>query len=347
MQQFSQQLLEWFRDNGRHDLPWQERPPNPYRIWISEIMLQQTQVKTVIPYYQRFIARFPEIASLAKAELDEVLQLWSGLGYYMRGRNLHRAAKIVQEQYGGRFPNEFTHLCALPGIGETTAAAIMSLAYNCRHPILDGNVKRVLVRYYALEGWPGEATIQKQLWRLADRLMPIDDVADYTQAIMDLGATICRRSQPQCMLCPVVAGCLTKQRGKQSLIPAKKPRKVLELRKTVFLMIQKEPSELLLEQRPPVGVWPGLWGFPECGREENTATWVERRLGYSVTSVQTRPLIKHSFTHFKLEILPAHIKVLASNRVLESGKFRWHKLLDELSFGTPAPVKKLLLELNA
>ncbi|MGD8746674.1 MAG: A/G-specific adenine glycosylase, partial [Gammaproteobacteria bacterium] len=255
---FARRVLDWFEVSGRHDLPWQI-DPSPYRVWVSEIMLQQTQVATVIPYFERFIARFPAIRELADADLDEVLHLWSGLGYYARARNMHRAARTVCEHHGGRFPEAFDEVAALPGIGRSTAGAILALSLGQRHPILDGNVKRVLCRHEGLEGWPGRPAVEKALWEISDRLTPDDGVAEYTQAMMDLGATICRRGRPDCDRCPVSGDCVARSQGRQQELPTPRPRRERPLRRTHMLLISDPDGRVLLERREPSGIWGGLW----------------------------------------------------------------------------------------
>ena len=266
MRPFAERLLAWFADHGRHDLPWQ-RDPSPYGVWVSEIMLQQTQVATVIPYYERFMARFPDLAALAEAPLDEVLAHWSGLGYYARARNLHRAARQAMAEHGGRLPETIDALQALPGIGRSTAGAILSLALGQRHPILDGNVKRVLARHAAVAGWPGKAAVQRTLWELAEARTPRRRVADYNQAMMDLGATLCTRARPACERCPVAADCRAREQGLQTDYPGPRPRRELPERQVQMLLVRDPQGRVLLERRPPQGVWGGLWCLPELATE--------------------------------------------------------------------------------
>ena len=242
---FHRRLLHWFRHHGRHDLPWQS-PRDAYRVWVSEIMLQQTQVATVIPYFERFMARFPDLASLASADLDQVLHLWTGLGYYARARNLHRAAGVIVAEHGGRFPTDFEAVLALPGIGRSTAGAILAQACDQRHAILDGNVRRVLARHRAIEGWPGQKAVENTLWALAEELTPAEDVADYTQAIMDLGATVCTRSQPRCAACPLAEDCQARAAGRQADFPGRRPRKALPERHTRMLLLRDAEGQVLL-----------------------------------------------------------------------------------------------------
>jgi A/G-specific adenine glycosylase len=261
-------LLRWWRAHGRHDLPWQRRR-TPYRVWISEIMLQQTQVTTVIPYYRGFMARFPNLRALADAPLDEVLHLWSGLGYYARARNLHRAAQLIRDEYGGRFPRRFEQIAALPGIGRSTAGAILALARGERHAILDGNVRRVLARYHAIKGWSGEKRTEARLWALTEQHTPRNNVAAYTQAIMDLGATLCTRTRPRCNECPLASGCRAHALGRETAFPARRPKKARPVRRTRMLLVTCV-NRVLLERRPPAGVWGGLWSLP-TGADGNLA----------------------------------------------------------------------------
>jgi len=256
-------LLAWFDTHGRHDLPWQH-PRTPYRVWISEIMLQQTQVSTVVPYFERFLQRFPDVHSLAAAAQDDVLALWSGLGYYARARNLHRAAQHIVERHDGKFPTTLEAWLALPGIGRSTAGAILAQAFEQRQPILDGNVRRVLARYHAIDGWPGDRAVQDQLWKRAEAATPHRRIADYTQAIMDLGATVCTRT-PRCNQCPLSTGCGAHRLGRTADFPGRRPRKTLPVRLTAMLVLRDENGRILLVRRPPTGIWGGLWSLPECG----------------------------------------------------------------------------------
>jgi A/G-specific adenine glycosylase len=281
MSDFSDKLLTWHDTHGRKDLPWQKHS-TAYRVWISEIMLQQTQVATVIPYYDRFMDRFPDLISLANAELDDVLHLWSGLGYYARARNLHKAAKSVRDDHGGVFPMEFEEVTALPGIGRSTAAAILALADNQHHAILDGNVKRVLTRYYMVEGWPGAPSVIQALWSLAEKLTPAQRVAQYTQAIMDLGATLCTRSRPACAICPLTADCQAHAANRQAEFPHRRPKKKLPVRETTFVMMCDQAGQVMLERRPPSGIWGGLWGFPECPDDANLDQWCSEQYAFEI-----------------------------------------------------------------
>jgi A/G-specific adenine glycosylase len=343
---FSRQLLRWFERHGRKDLPWQ-REPTPYRVWVSEIMLQQTRVSTVIPYFQRFMSRFPYLAGLAAAPEDEVLHHWSGLGYYARARNLHRAAKQVRDKHGGRFPEDFDAVQALPGIGRSTAGAVLSLALGQSHPILDGNVKRVLARCFAVEGWPGQVGVLKHLWRLAEELLPDQRVAEYNQALMDLGAGICTRRNPDCENCPFAGICLALQQGTPERYPAPKPKKSLPVKSVQMLMLRNGSGGLLLEKRPPQGVWGGLWSLPECPREGDPISWCVERLGKRGRHLESWPIRRHTFTHFHLDITPVEIALEGADlSVMDGDRVVWYNLDDPDPLGLAAPVKRLIGELQ-
>lgn len=345
MPHFSTQLLAWFDQYGRHDLPWQQRI-TPYRVWVSEIMLQQTQVKTVIPYYERFMARFPTVAVLASASQEEVLAHWSGLGYYARGRNLHKAAVIVCSQFQGEFPTSFDDIVALPGIGRSTAGAILSIAMHQRYPILDGNVKRVLSRYLAVEGWPGETEVERRLWLQADQFTPIERFNDYTQAIMDLGATLCTRTKPQCLACPVAQSCQAYQQNRVSEFPVSKPKKTKPVKQAYFLMLENTHGQILLQQRPQSGIWGGLWSFPEYAclktcREEVESFQSQSVLGQSLVEWQ---VFRHTFSHYHLDIYPLVCQGVDASHIQVSGDWVDKEKISnsEVSLGLPAPVIKLV-----
>jgi A/G-specific adenine glycosylase len=340
---FSQKLLNWYASHGRHDLPWQQNR-SLYRVWVSEIMLQQTQVATVIPYFERFMTRFPDIHSLADASQDEVLHLWTGLGYYARARNLHKAAQIIRDDYNDQFPEEFDPVLDLPGIGRSTAGAILAQALGKRHVILDGNVKRVLTRLYAIEGWPGKKAIENQLWELAAELTPEHQLTDYTQAIMDLGATACAR-KANCPACPVIDLCAAHQQDEVALYPTPKKRKVLPVKATHMLILQNELGEVLLQQRPPSGIWGGLWSLPEYpdNTEKNIPQWCEQQLGLIIDNVETLPVFRHTFSHFHLDITPVTSQVKSpANHVMEADNRVWYNTQQPESLGLPAPVVKIL-----
>jgi A/G-specific adenine glycosylase len=327
---FATKVVRWQARHGRHDLPWQ-RTRDAYRIWLSEVMLQQTQVATVIPYYRGFVARFPDVKSLAKATLDDVLTLWSGLGYYTRARNLHAAAKAVVEQYGGRFPRTREALESLPGLGRSTAAAIAVFAFGAREAILDGNVKRVLARCFAVRGFPGDKRVETRLWTLAESELPARNVEAYTQGLMDLGAEVCTRSRPACDRCPVSASCKAHAQGKEEAYPQPRPRKARPLRKTCMLVLLRD-GEVLLEKRPPAGVWGGLWCFPEIDPDS-----AGRKL----------PVLRHEFTHFTLDITPILRSVgAASLDAAEPGRL-WLPVEEAIGAAVPAPVRKLLVGLES
>ena len=301
-------LIGWYARHGRRDLPWQH-DPTPYRVWVSEIMLQQTRVSVVTGYYERFMARFPDLATLADAPLDDVLGLWTGLGYYSRARNLHRAAMAVRDRHRGTMPRDVDALVALPGIGRSTAGAILALSHGDRHPILDGNVKRVLCRYHGIAGWPGQGKVERSLWALAERHTPREDVAAYTQAIMDLGATLCVRSRPLCSICPIEADCAARRDGTQARLPAPRPRRDVPRRETAFLVLRAPDGALLLERRPPSGIWGGLWCFPECDPAADIETECRSRFGVRPLATTALAPIAHGFTHFKLDVHPVLVEV--------------------------------------
>ena len=340
--EFSQRLLHWFADHGRKNLPWQQQP-TPYRVWVSEIMLQQTQVTTVIPYYERFLARFPAANALAEAPLDEVLHLWAGLGYYARARHLHQAAGIIRDHYGGVMPLEFTALAQLPGIGRSTAGAILALSAGQRHPILDGNVKRVLARFHAIEGWPGRTDVLATLWELAERYTPTQSVAEYTQAMMDLGALLCTRGQPRCHACPVAEHCQARQQGRQLELPTPRPVRELPVRATRMLLLCTPAGEVLLEKRPPTGVWGGLWSLPECPPEADLAAWCRAQWGLEVLAMQPWGIVRHTFSHFHLDITPVRVEVgNPSPVIMEAERFVWYNIRQPEKRGLAAPVQRLL-----
>jgi len=337
-------LLRWQRKHGRHDLPWQQQR-TPYRIWVSEIMLQQTQVASVIPYYARFTARFPNIDTLAAASLDEVLHLWSGLGYYARARNLQRTAHIIRDDFNDVFPREFEKLASLPGIGRSTAAAILALAYGERHAILDGNVKRVLARVHAVKGWPGESRIAKKLWALAEKHTPLKHVAVYTQAIMDLGATVCTRAQPRCQVCPLAADCIAHRHGHEMRYPTPRSRKHLPVRRTRMLLINCK-GRILLERRPPAGIWGGLWGFPELPADRGVAEWCRAHLHLRPQAQSVWPVLRHTFSHFHLDMQPLQLEVSEPAGIEDNAGRVWYDLEAPPRIGLAAPVKKLLGQLQ-
>ncbi len=347
MKSFSNRILAWAAVHGRQSLPWQQIR-SPYRVWISEIMLQQTQVATVIPYFERFMARFPDCASLAAAPLDEVLHHWSGLGYYARARNLHRAAVQLCAQHGGDFPPDIEATIALPGIGRSTAGAIHALSRGARHPILDGNVKRVLARHCAVAGVPDEPKTLKALWALAEALTPTTHVAAYTQAIMDLGALVCTRHTPRCALCPVVDSCEAFQAGQVSEFPARRVRRALPERATQFLILNNPSGEWLLERRPPNGIWGGLWGFPELSAQETVEDWGLRHGLVLQISLPAPPPVVRVFTHFRLTISPVRATTdTRARRIMDSDRWLWYNNALPANVGLAAPVASIIAQLSA
>ena len=343
---FSGCVLGWYARDGRKDLPWQVQP-TAYRVWVSEIMLQQTQVATVIPYYERFMERFPDIRTLAQATPDQVLHYWSGLGYYARARHLHAAAQQVVEKFNGRFPDTFDTVVALPGIGRSTAGAILSLACGQYYPILDGNVKRVLTRFYAIAGWPGQSSVQKQLWALAEQRTPEQQTAAYTQAIMDLGATVCTRTRPRCDVCPVNSGCAAHAAGKVTDFPSPRPRKTLPVRSVCMLMLCNDDDEVLLEQRPPAGIWGGLWSFPEFPAADGVTAGCRESLGIRVGETEAWPVVRHTFSHFHLDITPVFARLGEYQAtVMEDPGRLWYNTAGNEERGLAAPVEKLLQRLS-
>ena len=345
-QNFTARLLDWYDSYGRHDLPWQKRR-NAYRVWIAEIMLQQTQVGTVVPYYRRFMQTFPTLSKLASASLDRVMGCWAGLGYYSRARNLHKAAGIIKQQHGGRFPQTFDEVLALPGIGKSTAGAILAQVHGQRHPILDGNVKRVLCRYQAIEGWPGTTAVQKKLWQLAERYTPSDSVADYTQAIMDLGATLCIRANPQCGQCPVHADCAAFVAGEVSRYPQPRPRRTMPVKATRLLILTDADSgQILLEKRPPSGIWGGLWSLPELEPTASVESVCRHRWGLRVLGVRESTQFRHTFSHYHLDITPCQVQVRCSdNSVHERDQTQWCPTDEIANRGLAAPVARILAQL--
>lgn len=338
MSDFSQRLIAWQRQYGRHDLPWQNTR-DAYRIWVSEIMLQQTQVATVIPYYQRFIARFPDLATLAAAEEDAVLAHWSGLGYYARGRNLHAAARQIVAQHQGVFPGEVNAIAALPGIGPSTAAAIAAFGFGARGAILDGNVKRVLTRCFGIEGFPGEKTVELSLWALAESLLPNTEIERYTQSLMDLGATLCTRAKPRCGDCPLRTQCVAWRDGRTAQLPSAKPKKTIPERATVMLILRRG-NEVLLQKRAATGIWGSLWSFPEVAPEMVLNSHLRTHFGVQAQRVMTLPPLVHTFTHFRLTIRA--LVVWVSKPSAGFPGTMWLDRFDAQGAALPTPVRRLL-----
>ena len=344
MKAFSARLVAWQAMHGRHDLPWQ-RTRDAYRIWLSEIMLQQTQVATVIPYYERFVAAFPDVAALAAAPEDRVLERWSGLGYYRRAHHLHAAAKAVVADHGGAFPRDAATIATLPGVGRSTAAAIAAFAFGARGAILDGNVKRVLARHRGIAGYPGDAKVEEELWRAADSLLPKTSsgtaIEPYTQALMDLGATVCTRTKPRCGECPVAADCVARREDCIAELPTPRPRKPLPRRAARVLVLERAGT-ILLEKRPAVGIWGGLWSLPEVDVESDIAAHCRARFGADVAVRAALPPIEHGFTHFRLTLFPQRVAVRRWPQRAEAPGLVWLTRDDALAAALPAPIRALI-----
>ncbi|MEQ5835387.1 A/G-specific adenine glycosylase [Marinobacter sp. NFXS9] len=339
-------LLAWYDQHGRKNLPWHE-DRTPYRVWVSEIMLQQTQVTTVIPYYEAFMARFPDVKSLAEAPVDDVLQHWSGLGYYARARNLQKAAKAVMADHGGEFPKHQEQLEALTGIGRSTAAAILAQAHGIRATILDGNVKRVLARYHAVHGWPGQTAVLRTLWEYAEQHTPHERVRDYTQAIMDLGAMVCTRRKPDCDHCPLADDCEARTQGLTAALPESKPKKAKPEKETWLLMIEDDAGNLLMERRPPNGIWGGLWSLPELDTAitlDELPEVAERELGIACDDAQPLSAFRHTFSHYHLHIHPVRLRHAGTAAAMDSGDLVWQPREDAPTLGVPSPIRKLLTQ---
>jgi A/G-specific adenine glycosylase len=345
---FAPLLLEWFAVHGRHNLPWQQNP-TPYRVWVSEVMLQQTQVATVIPYYARFMARFPDVQSLASAPLDEVLHLWTGLGYYARARNLQRCAQILIERHGGEFPNSLEEVTELPGIGRSTAGAILAISRGERHPILDGNVKRVLARVFGIAGDPASNAVLEQLWARSDACTPSQSVAAYTQAIMDLGATVCTRTRPACTLCPMPKECVAATEGRQAELPGKKQKRMRPSREATLLIAQagsNGSTAVLLERRPLSGIWGGLWSPPQFESETDALEWCSKEDLRALSKPEALPPIDHAFTHFDLRLIPLVVRCNPPTRAEDEAERRWYPLDSPPRIGLPQPINQLLERLR-
>jgi len=339
---FAARLLDWFDRHGRHDLPWQH-PRTPYRVWLAEIMLQQTQVATALPYFQRFVAELPQLADLAEASEDQVLGLWSGLGYYSRARNLHRSARLCMQQHGGDLPSDFEALAALPGIGRSTAGAILAQAHGQRFAILDGNVKRSLCRLAGIDGWPGEAAVARQLWALAESLLPQQRMADYTQAVMDFGATLCRRSRPDCDRCPFASDCAARREGRVDQLPARRPARSLPTRSRLMLWLEDGEGRIALQRRESKAVWHGLWSFPEAEDEQEARQWLQRHVRFDPQRMQRLPELLHVFSHYRLIIQPLRVSpVDLLPAVAEGEEIRWIARGELQRLGLPAPVRRLI-----
>ena len=342
---FAGAVLDWYRRYGRHDLPWQGQ--DAYRVWLSEIMLQQTQVSTVIPYYQNFLERFPDIDALAAASVDDVLQHWQGLGYYARARNLHRAAQIIRDEHGGEFPREFDAVVALPGIGRSTAGAILSFAHGQHWPILDGNVKRVLARCFRVPGWYGRSDTMKQLWYLTESITPERNTADFNQAMMDIGAMLCLKSSPKCEACPLKSMCASYRHHSQEQYPEKKPARSKPHRQTMMLL-HRHGDDVLLWRRPPNGIWGGLWSLPEVDDELAISLWQQSFLAMTRAPQQVQhQLLRHQFTHYSLDISLATIELDSlPRRIYDRDNYAWVGIDSLSQYGLPTPVRKLLSSLS-
>jgi A/G-specific adenine glycosylase len=341
---FATRVVRWQRDHGRHDLPWQGTR-DTYRIWLSEVMLQQTQVATVIPYYERFLARFPTVASLAAASEDEVLALWSGLGYYARARNLHRAARALAERHAGVFPTRFEELVRLPGIGRSTAGAIAAFTGGEKRAILDGNVRRVLARHAGIGGDPSSTLVLAALWREAEARLPARGIAAYTQGMMDLGADVCLARAPHCLLCPVAADCIARAEDRVAELPGRK-RRAERPRRRIAMLVVLSRGEVLLEKRPPTGIWGGLWSLPEADARVRPADALAHDWGIEAADVEALEPFEHAFTHFTLEVTPWRIRARGAQRLAEGKPAAWLALADLQGAALPSPVRRLLASLG-
>ena len=346
-EQFTPRLLAWFAVHGRHTLPWQINPTT-YRVWVSEVMLQQTQVATVIPYYERFMARFPDVRSLASAPLDEVLHLWTGLGYYARARNLRACAQVLVARFGGEFPLHLDEVMELPGIGRSTAGAILALSRGQRYPILDGNAKRVLARVFGIAGDPNSKSVLEILWAQSDACTPADNVAAYTQAIMDLGATVCARARPACAHCPMNASCVAALERRQAELPGRKQRRTRPSREATLLIAQTGAdgsTAVLVERRPASGLWGGLWSPPQFENERDALDWCQRELGAAPDTKALAP-IDHAFTHFDLRLKPIMIRCEPNLSVRDADDRLWYQLESPPRIGLPQPINQLFERLR-
>lgn len=349
---FADALIDWQKQHGRHQLPWQGTR-DAYRIWLSEIMLQQTQVATVIPYYARFLDSFPDVAALAAAPTETVMVHWSGLGYYTRARNLHRCAQQVVSNHAGRFPSDPETLASLPGIGKSTAAAIAAFAYGARAAILDGNVKRVFCRVFGVEGFPGQAAVEKNLWQRAEAMLPAREIEAYTQGLMDLGATLCTRTRPACDRCPMQSRCIAHASGRTAELPARKPKKAIPEKSTVMLVVMHE-GEILMEQRPPEGIWGGLLSLPELNRlsSENSDVDLDEQLALALSSfgdideIMMLSSFVHGFTHYRLAVMPVQVKLRQRHVMAAQSDYQWRALAQISDAALPSPVRKLLATLG-
>ncbi len=342
---FNQRIVNWYALHGRKHLPWQQ-DKNPYKVWVSEIMLQQTQVATVIPYFDAFMQRFPTIKDLAAASQDEVLHHWTGLGYYARARNLHKSAQLIANEYQGEFPTEFEQVLALPGIGRSTAGAVLSLSLGQHHAILDGNVKRVLSRHGAIEGWPGQKSVETALWQLAEKLSPQQNIAQYNQAMMDIGSSLCTRSKPKCELCPVAIDCKAQLMGRQTDFPTKKPKKSIP-EKQAFMLVIQDDEQVMMAKRPPTGVWGGLWCFPQFNSMDELNHYLSLHK-LTLTSDDPIALFRHTFSHFHLDITAFTTKLTANNAqlIMEDSASLWYNLAHPPKVGLAAATERILSSIS-
>ena len=343
--QIQQAILNWYDQHGRKTLPWQQGI-NPYRVWLSEVMLQQTTVAAVIPYFERFTEKFPTVVELAAAHVDEVLHLWSGLGYYSRARNLHKAAQMVVNEFGRQFPQNLDDLQKLPGVGRSTAGAIASISMSIRAPILDGNVKRVLCRLHAVDGWPGKSSVARELWKLAEEYTPEKRLPAWTQAVMDMGATLCTRSKPDCLHCPISQWCEAHAKGEETRYPEPKPSKILPERQVRMLILVNQHGEVMLEKRPPMGIWGGLWSFPEIEILDDLTESAKSRFGVQLSASETWKTFRHTFSHYHLDIEPVKSFVNSQETDIADKQQSWFSIEKTQKLGIPAPAKKLLLQLQ-
>ncbi len=342
---FAARLLAWYDRHGRHDLPWQH-PRTSYRVWIAEVMLQQTQVATVLPYYARFMAAFPDLAALAGADLDAVLAHWSGLGYYSRARNLHAAARRCMVEHAGELPRDVDALSSLPGIGRSTAAAILAQAHDQQLAILDGNVRRVLARMLAIDDWPGAPAVERRLWQVAEAALPQARLADYTQAIMDFGATLCRRARPDCAACPLREDCRAFAEARVAELPKPRPRRALPRRRCVLLALVDADGRLLLQRRPPSGIWGGLWCLPQFDDDDDARAFAAHQACDIRAISAPAPSIDHAFTHFQLRIDSLRLRAgEPRGAIADADDLRWTSRAELATLGLPAPVRRLLSQL--
>ncbi len=339
---FASAVINWYWSSGRQNLPWQDSD-DPYRRWVSEIMLQQTQVTTVIPYFLRFIKQFPDISTLANSDIDQVFSYWTGLGYYTRARNLHRTARIVEGQHQGKFPDTYEEIVSFPGIGRSTAGAILAFSFGKPYPILDGNVRRVLARYHAIGGWPGKTKVADRLWSIAETHTPVENVGDYTQGMMDLGAKVCLRRQPHCLKCPLSTNCKGFEQENFAKFPGSRPKQKRSKRIIIMIMVRDHFGRVLLHQRPAFGIWAGLWSFPECPDGASPEAWIHENFGLRVKCGESWEVIHHGLSHLKLEIRPLPAKLCGTALIMKSCV--WYKPGTPAGRGLAAPVRRLLQQL--